>query len=330
MTNYQDIITAVDRIDGHVVRTPLIVSEPMSERIGATIAIKAEHLQRTGSFKLRGAVNKVFSLADEAAATGVVTASSGNHGIGVATAAAARGIPCTVYLPTGASSAKVAAIARLGAVINTVDDTDALVAEHAARDAANTSGVTYISPYNDPEVIAGQGTIGVEIVEDAGGAGLGRLDAVVVSVGGGGLISGVATAVKQHHPDAVIVAASALNDRAMAASVDAGHLIEPPAKPTFSDGTAGAVETGSITFELCRSLVDRWLDVEEQAIATAVARMIDDHHQLVEGSAGMALAAAAHYGRENPGATMAVISCGANASAAAIKRMLDVAKPDGK
>ena len=324
MINYQDITAAVARIDGHAVRTPLTASEPMSERIGATIAIKAEHRQRTGSFKLRGALNKVFSLPDQAAQTGVVTASSGNHGIGVATAAAARGIPCTVYLPSGASSSKVAAITRLGATINTVDDTDTLVAEGEARLAAANDGVTYISPYNDPGVIAGQGTIGVEISEDAAAAGLASVDAVVVSVGGGGLISGVATAIKHHNPNAMIIGASAKNDRAMAASIEAGELIEPPALPTFSDGTAGAVETGAITFDLCRALVDQWIDVEEQAIAAAVAAMIDDHHELVEGSAGLALAAATQFGQDNPGANIAVISCGANASSAAVLNMLSV------
>lgn len=325
MINYQDIVDAAHRIDGHVARTPLVVSEPLSERVGATVAIKGEHLQRTGSFKLRGATNKVFSLSDDDAATGVVTASSGNHGIGVATAAAARGIPCTVYLPTGASPAKVAAIGRLGAVINTVNDTDALVAENEARAAAANDGVTYISPYNDPMVIAGQGTIGVEIADDAASAGLDSIDAVVVSVGGGGMISGIATAVKHRFPGAVIVGASAVNDRAMAASIAAGSLIEPPAKPTFSDGTAGAVETGSITFELCQNLVDVWMDIDEQAIATAVAAMIDDHHQLIEGSAGMALAAAARYGQEHPGTNVVAISCGANASSAAVRRMLEAA-----
>lgn len=324
MINYEEIAAAVTRIDGHAIRTPLMISDPMSERIGATVAIKAEHRQRTGSFKLRGALNKVFGLSQAEANSGVVTASSGNHGIGVATAAAARGIPCTVYLPSGASSSKVSAIKRLGAAINTVDGTDTVIAEAEARAASARDGVSYISPYNDPGVIAGQGTIGVEIIEDAPAAGLATVDAVIVAVGGGGLISGIASAVKHHLPQAIIVGASAANDKAMAASVAAGKLIEPPALPTFSDGTAGAVEAGAITFELCQSLVDQWLAVDETAIASAVTAMIDDHHELVEGAAGVALAAACEFGRSNRGANIAVISCGANASAAAVNNMLRV------
>ncbi len=319
------IEAAAERIADHVVRTPLLRSAPLSERTGATIVVKAEHRQRTGSFKIRGALNKVFTLPAETAAAGVVTASSGNHGIGVATAAGARGIACTVYLPSGASPAKVAAIARLGATIVTVDGTDTAEAEAAARAAAVQGGLVYISPYNDPAVVAGQGTIGVEITEDSAGAGIGPVDAVVVAVGGGGLVSGIGTWIKDRWPATVLVGASPENDRAMAASVAAGSIIEPPARPTYSDGTAGAVEPDAITFPLCRDLVDRWVAVAEGDIARAVRNMIDDHHELVEGSDGVALAAAERYGRDHPGATLVVVSCGANISSDTLRRMLDEA-----
>lgn len=317
------IEAAADRIEGHAIRTPLVLSEPLSERTGATIAIKAEHRQRTGSFKLRGALNKTFSLPDELASIGVITASSGNHGIGVATAAASRGIPCTVYLPSGAAPPKKAAIARLGANIVTVDDTDTAMAETAARAASTEQGVTYISPYNDPEIVAGQGTIGLELLADAEAAGLSSIDAVVAAVGGGGLISGIASWVKQHSPETVIVGASAENDQAMAASVAAGRIFEPPATATYSDGTAGAVEADAITFPICSALVDRWLAISEAEIAGAVTDMISDHHELVEGAAGLALAAARRYGQENPGAAIVVVACGANISPDALRRMLN-------
>ena len=323
MIDASAIADAAQRIAPHVARTPLFRSDPMSERHGADIWVKAEHLQRTGSFKVRGSANFVHGLDDRAAALGVVTASSGNHGIGVATAAASRGIDCTIFLPSSASPSKVAAISRLGAEIVTVDSTDTAQAENAARRRAEEAGVAFISPYNDPAVIAGQGTIGKELLEDLPEA----PDAIVVSVGGGGLISGIATWVARQSPSTRIIGASAMNDRAMAASVAAGFIIDPPALPTFSDGTAGGLEPGSITFDLCVEYVDEWIDVDEASIARAVSTFVDDHHQLVEGSAGLALAAAGAYADLHPGARVVAISCGANVSAETLRQMLDTAAP---
>jgi len=317
-----EITSAANRVAGHAVRTPLVPAAPMSQRCGSTVVIKTEHRQRTGSFKIRGALNKTFSLGDEEARSGVVTASSGNHGIGVATAAAARDINATVYLPDGASASKVDAITRLGASIVTVDDTDTAMAEVAARKASSRSGLTYISPYNDPQIVAGQGTIGIEILEDWEGLKFGNLDAVVVAVGGGGLISGIATWIKDRSPGTRIVGASPENDQAMIASVSAGEIVEPPALPTLSDGTAGAVEAGSITHAMCTRLVDEWMTVGEADIAAAVTAMIDDHHELVEGAAGVALAAAERFGTEHPGSRIVVVSCGANISSSALATIL--------
>lgn len=318
-----EIARAAERIRGHAERTPLIISEPISERCGATVAIKAEHRQRTGSFKLRGALNKTLWLSDAAAVGGIVTASSGNHGIGVATAAAIRDIPCTVYLPSGAAAPKVAAISRLGATIMTVDETDTAYAEVAARAAAIDRELTYISPYNDPQIIAGQGTIGLELLEDAERAGLGSVDAVIASVGGGGLISGIASWVTRNSPTTKMIGASPQNDQAMADSIAAGKIVELPALPTYSDGTAGAVEPEAITFPICAALIDEWIAITEAEIANSVVAMIDDHHELVEGAAGVALAAAERYGAEHPGSTIIVVSCGANLSSATLRRILN-------
>ena len=316
--NPSEIEAAAQRIEPHVLRTSLFRSDPLSERHGADILIKSEHLQITGSFKVRGSANVVHSLAPDVAAKGVVTASSGNHGIGVATAAASRGVQAQIFLPSNASPSKVDQIRRLGAEINLIEGTDTMVAEVAGRAHAEELGVPYISPYNDPQIIAGQGTIGKEILEDAPG----QVDAVVVSVGGGGLMSGVATWMKMHSPTTRVIGASALNDRAMAASVEAGEIITPHFEPTFSDGTAGGIDDDTITFDICRELVDEWIDVTEPAIAAAVAHMIDDHHQLVEGAAGVALAAATHYADTMPGARIVAVSCGANVSSDALGRMI--------
>lgn len=296
-------------------------SAPLSERHGADLLIKCEHQQRTGSFKVRGSANLVHALDDATAALGVVTASSGNHGIGVATAAASRGIAATIFLPTKASPSKVAQIRRLGAETVMVDADDGLVAELDARAHAEATGMPYISPYNDPMVIAGQGTIGKEVLEDAEGP----VDSIVVAVGGGGLISGIALWVKAHSPTTRIIAASAANDRAMAASIEAGRIVTPEFRPTFSDGTAGGLEENSITFELCRELVDEWVDVDESSIARGVASMIDDHHQLVEGSAGLAIAAAIHQAEAAPGSRIVAVSCGANVASSKLADILQAA-----
>ena len=303
-------------------RTPLFRSDPLSSRYGAEILIKAEHAQRTGSFKVRGSANVVHALDADVAGRGVVTASSGNHGIGVATAAASRDISCKIFLPSNVSPSKLAQIERLGGDPVLVDSTDAIEGELAARALAEAEGVFYISPYNDPLVAAGQGTIGKEVLEDADG----EIDAIVIAVGGGGMISGIATWVKTHSPNTKIIGASAMNDRAMAASIEAGRVVTPEFLPTFSDGTAGALEEDTITFPLCQSLVDEWINISERDIATAVTEMVDDHHQLIEGAAGVALAGATQWATANTGSRVVTVSCGGNVSSTALADMIALTK----
>jgi threonine dehydratase len=322
-----DIAVAAHRVAPHVRRTGLFVSEPMSERTGGTIAIKCEHEQLTGSFKLRGATNVIAQLDDAQLAAGVVAASSGNHGVAVATAAATHRTHCTVFLPAGASPSKVDAIRRKGARIVTVDSTDPVDAESAARCHAADRGVAYLAPYNDPAVIAGQGTIAVEALQDAAAIGLSTIDALVVAVGGGGLISGVATWFKANSPHTKVIGASPANDQAMVASVAEGRIVTPPSSPTWSDGTAGGIDNDSITFDICRRLVDEWITVAEHDIALAVADMIDDHHTIVEGAAGVALSAACEYAGEHPDHNVVAISCGANVTAATLRAMLTDGRP---
>lgn len=316
-----DISTAADRIAPHVIRTPLFRSDPLFDRYGAEILIKAEHQQLTGSFKVRGSANIIHSLDAATVERGVVTASSGNHGIGVATAAASRGISAKIFLPSNVSPAKLSHIERLGAVPMLVDSTDAIQGEIAARELSKAEGVLYISPYNDPLVAAGQGTMGKEILEDSPGP----IDAIVVAVGGGGMISGIATWIKAHSPSTTIIGASALNDRAMAASVEAGRVVVPEFLPTFSDGTAGAIEEDAITLPICQELVDEWVDITEEDIAAAVTSMVDDHHQLVEGSAGVAIAAATQHAQRSPGDRIVVVSCGGNVSSKSLAKMIELA-----
>jgi len=306
------------RIAEYAVRTPVVRFTAASEACGSTLLVKCEHLQRTGSFKVRGALSKIFSLSADERARGIVTASSGNHGLGVAQALELLGGTGVVCVPETVSPAKRAALSRFDVEVRILGR-DAGETELLARRLADELGLAYVSPYNDLDVIAGQGTVGREIVEQLDG---GPLDAVVVAVGGGGLISGVAAAVKAARPGVRIIGTSPVNDAAMAASVRAGTIVDVDARPTISDGTAGGVEPGAITLPLCTELVDEWVLVSEEQIYEALRMAIDTEHQLVEGAAATAIAAALETGRAHPGRTIAAVSCGANISTATLRRAL--------
>jgi threonine dehydratase len=304
-----------ERVHRHAIVTPLAGWAAATEETGAEILVKCEHQQKTGSFKVRGALAKLLSLSDEQRDRGVVAASTGNHGLGVAHALSALGGKGLVCVPEHASPVKVAAIRRYGVEVRVLG-TDPLETENQARLLAAEAGMSYISPYNDLDVIAGQGTVGEEIVEQLDGR---PVDAVVVAVGGGGLISGIGAVVKSVLPGVRLIGASPVNDAAMAASVRAGQVTQVDARPTISDGTAGGLEEGSITLPLCAELVDEWVLVTEPEIHSALRFMIDTQHQLIEGAAAMAIAAALKTSR---GPATVIVSCGANISSAALAEAL--------
>lgn len=301
-------------VHDHAVVTALTGLAAASEECGTEILLKCEHQQKTGSFKVRGALAKLLSLTDDERDRGVVAASTGNHGLGVAHALSALGGKGIICVPGHASPVKVAAIRRYGVEVR-VTGQEAADTERLARRMAAEARMIYISPYNDLDVIAGQGTVGEEIIQQLGGR---PLDAVVVAVGGGGLISGIGAAIKSVLPGVRVIGASPVNDAAMAASVRAGHVVQIDALPTISDGTAGGVEEGSITLPLCTELVDEWVLVAEPEIHAALRFMIDTEHQLIEGAAAVAIAAGLKAGRGTGGQTMAIVSCGANISSTAL------------
>jgi threonine dehydratase len=195
--------------------------------------------------------------------------------------------------------------------------TDGLHAEVFGRAFAVENRLPYISPYNDPFVVAGQGTVGVELAEQ-----METVDAVIIAVGGGGLIGGTAAFLKSRMPNVRVIGASPKNSPVMALSVRAGHVVEYASELTLSDGTAGGVEQDAITFDLCRTLVDEWVDVTEDEIATAMRDFIADHHQLIEGSAAVALAALAQRAGELRGQRVAVVLCGGNLSLDTLRKVL--------
>jgi threonine dehydratase len=306
---------ACNRIYGVVQQTP-VARLPRDPRVPASVRAyaKLEQLQATGSFKLRGAANKVLGLPPESAAAGVVTSSTGNHGLGVAAAAKFRGIDAEVFLSAQVDAAKRKKIESSGARIRMVGDSP-LDAEIAARAAAEASGRTYVSPYNDWHVVAGQGTIGVELSRQ-----MDRLDAVFIATGGGGLMSGIGTYLRAASPQTEIVGCWPENSRVLYECIQAGKIIEFPESYTLSESTAGGVESGSITFELATAAMHRAVLVSEDAILAAM-RWARQRGWTIEGSAGVALAAffleAAHYAAKN----VAVIFCGGNLSPEVERRM---------
>jgi threonine dehydratase len=302
----------------HLTTTPLMPFRAFGDELGAEVLVKCEHQQRTGSFKARGALAKAMTLTEEQRRRGVVTASTGNHGLGVANAMATLGGRCEVFVPENAAPTKVAALRRLGAVIH-VEGTDSGALEAVARAHGSAHGLTYVPPYNDPDVIAGQGTVGVEMLEQLDGTGL---DAVFLAVGGGGLVSGVASVLKQHLPGIRVIGASPTADAAMIASVRAGRVVAVDMTPTLSDGTAGSIEEDTLTLDLCRTLVDDWVSVDEPEIRSALRMVIDTEHVLVEGAAATAFAAARLLRDTIVGQRVAVISCGGNISAATLGEAL--------
>lgn len=294
----EEVRAAEARIRRYVVETPLLEE--------GEIAFKLENLQHTGSFKVRGAMNKLLSLSPEQLALGVVAASTGNHGAAVAYAMQRLGGSAIVYVPAQTSSGKLAAIERLGAEIRKAGD-DCVEAEAAARGYAAESGAIYVSPYNDPQVVAGQGTIGLELERQ-----IDDIDALFVSLGGGGLVSGIAGYLKTVKPGIEVIGCSPENSKVMIESVKAGRVLDLPSLPTISDGTAGGVEAGSITFDLCRDLVDDYMTATEEEIKESLRSFVQSHRMTIEGAAAVAIASYMKMRDDFRGKKVIIILCGGN------------------
>ena len=314
----QQIQRADSRIRPYALETPLILSPALSERTGAQVFLKLENRQHTGSFKLRGATNKLLNLTAQARTRGVVTASTGNHALAVVHAAAQLDLAATIYLPESASPRKMEKLNDRAPIEQGRNATsspvtlcrvagDALNAEISARQAAAERGQVYISPYNDPQIIAGQGTIAVELLRQEP-----KLDAVFATVGGGGLMSGVASGLKGGGRAVQTVGCQPERSAVMLASVNAGRIVEAESLPTLSDGSAGGIEAHTVTFDLCRKLVDRWLTVSEEEIAAAMRLIYRDSGEIIEGAAGVAVASLLQMGRRCAGQRLAVVICGGN------------------
>ena len=286
--------------------TPLEYSSYYSDISGAEVWLKLENLQVTGSFKARGAFNKTLSLNEYQKSVGCVTASSGNHGAASANAMRELEITGLVFLPEKTSSIKVDAIKRAGCEVRFFGK-DGVDTEIYARQYAFDNNLTFLSPYNDEEVIAGQGTCGKEIIDC-----LTDCDAVFVAVGGGGLISGIAGYMKSKSPNIDIIGCQPEASAVMAHSIDSGKIIEIESNPTLSDGTAGGIEKDAITFDLCKNLVDYYELISEKQIVENIQTFIDTHRMLIEGAAAVALAGFLANKERYVGKKVVVVVCGGN------------------
>ena len=313
----EDVVTAADRVRSYIRKTHLTHSRPFSDLVNADVWFKLESLQITGSFKARGAVNKILSLKDQEKEQGVVSASTGNHGAAVAYAAGELNIGCTIYVPDDASPTKLENMEHFGAKIKVHGD-DCIKAEEKARQVSISTGETYVSPYNDPFVMAGQGTLGVEIESQCDG-----LDVIIISVGGGGLIGGTAGYLKSVWPKIHVIGCSPENSAVMIHSMKAGRVLDLESRPTLSDGTAGGIEENSITFPVCCNVIDESILVTENEIKKAMITYMEKEHQLLEGAAGTAVAALIKKKDDLHGKRVGVVICGGNISLDTIREILN-------
>jgi len=310
------ILAAAERIQPLVRETPFEESAALASDSGARVFLKLEHLQHTGSFKLRGASNKIALLTPQQADAGVIAASNGNHGLGVAAAARARGIAAEVYVSAQVSPAKAQRIESLGARIRFAGE-DPLAAEMAARRAAESSGQVFISPYNDIDVVAGQGTIAIELHRR-----LSPIHTVFVAVGGGGLIGGIGTYLKSVAPDTEIVGCWPQNSPVLHQCLEAGRIVDVPEQPTLSESTSGGLEPESVTLEICRGVIDRRVLVSEAAILDAMRFIAETEHWLIEGAAAVAVAAFQQEAHRYRGKNVVIVLCGRNLSPQVLRRLV--------
>jgi len=307
MNIFQEILQAEKRIRPHILKTPLIESRNLSKQIEGKVFLKLENEQHTGSFKARGSLNKILSLTDDEKKRGVTTASTGNHALGFARALQIANVQGTVYLPENASKAKIAALGEYPVQL-AFYGTDALSTELHAKEQARIQGKVWVSPYNDAQIIGGQGTIGIELEEQ-----LDHFDHVLVTIGGGGLISGIGTYLKEKRPNTKVIGCEPEHSCEMTLSLAAGSIMEmDEEKDTLSDGSAGGIEEGAITFPLSQEVIDETILVSEEEIASAIKLIANEHHQIIEGAAGVAVASLIKGSKKFKGSAVIVVICGGN------------------
>lgn len=313
-----DIYQARRRIRHIVFRTPLVESQPLSKLTGSEIYIKLENLQKTGSFKLRGATNKIKSLEPGTLVKGAITVSSGNHGLAVSYVARELGIPVYISVSSATAEHKVAAIRNMGAEVlmggGTYDE-----AADVANQKMSDLNLTMIHPYDDPDIIAGQGTIGLEIIED-----LPKIDTVLVPLSGGGLMSGIALALKTIKPSIHVVGVSMDHGPAMVESIKAGRIVEVDEQPSLADSLVGGLgRENHYTIKMVEKYVDEMVLVSEDEIAAGMVFALEQHHQVLEGGGAVGIAALMAKKVRHLGKHVVIVASGGNVS---LPTLIDLAQ----
>jgi threonine dehydratase len=312
-----DINAARERIASSVYKSPCARSEMLSRMTGQNVFLKLENLQMTGSFKERGALNKIATLSADEAKRGVVAASAGNHAQGVAYHATRRGIRAVIVMPLTTPLVKVQATRGFGAEVVLHGANYDEACEEATR-LCKAEGMTFIHPFDDPLVMAGQGTIGLELLEQVEG-----LEAVVIPIGGGGLIGGIACALKESKPSVRVVGVQTMKLPSMREAVAAGHPVTLPAGTTIADGIA-VRRAGDVTFPVVEKYVDEIVTVDEDEIASAILTLLEREKTLAEGAGAVALAALLQQRTSLPkGTTTAVLVCGGNIDVTLLARIIE-------
>jgi threonine dehydratase len=301
---------------GVVEHTPTMHSEALSEATGADVHLKLENLQRTGAFKIRGAYNRISALDEASREAGVVCASAGNHAQGVALAARDQGVEAVICMPEDAPISKVQATRELGAEV-VLEGRDYNEAYDRAREIEADRGLAFVHPYDDPDVVAGQGTIGLEILEAVP-----DVDTVLVCVGGGGLLAGIATAIKAQRPDTRVIGVEPTGADALHRSLAAGERVELDAVDTIADGLATR-SCGEIAFQVAREHVERVVTVDDDAIAGAILHLLEDEKSLVEGAGAAAGAALLADTLDVEGETLAALVSGGNIDVTLLDNIID-------
>ena len=304
---------SLENIKHYIVKTPLTYSERLSNEINSNIFLKLENLQKTGSFKARGALNKILNINNS---KDVVAASSGNHGAAVSYALSKKNMNGTIYVPENVKKSKVKNIESYGSKVVKFGD-DCLDAENEAIRVSKENNLTFVSPYNDLDIVSGQGTIAVEILNDNN-----EIDVVFITVGGGGLISGVGSYLKSINPSIKVIGCSPVNSSIMINSIEKGKIINTESKDTLSDGSAGGVEEGSITFDICKELIDDYCLVSEDEISLQIKNSLNIDKMLIEGSAAVAIASAIKMKSQLVDKNVVIVICGGNIGPDTLKKIL--------
>ncbi|MET0345769.1 MAG: threonine ammonia-lyase [Casimicrobiaceae bacterium] len=318
MITLADVVAARDRIAGGIYASPCVESIPLSQLTGARIYCKLDYLQRTGSFKERGARNALLQLPAEARRRGVIAASAGNHALGVAYHGSLLDIPVTVVMPRFAPLIKVSNCRALGARV-VLHGVDLAEARAEAETIAARDGLTFIHPFDNAHVVAGQGTIALEILEQTP-----SVQAIIVPVGGGGLLAGIGTVIDAMRPDVELVGVEPESAACLSAALAAGTPVAVKLAPTLADGLA-VPQAGTIPFETLARVVDRVVTVDEAAIALAVLRLIELEKSVVEGAGAAPLAAFLAGKLESlRGRSVVLVLCGGNIDLTMLDRVIEV------